>query len=246
MTDSEVLKWFDLFEEKANVSAFKEMTDDYISSLEDDYEIIEDTHSNLSIKIKYELTGGSYSDDIYLQYTGHDGEINGDCQLFTPRNNRLDEDDARTKTRVKRVIQYSNIAHNIELVRNIHCILNIEDINHTEEILIWLKERLDEENIESKLIFNDDFDTVYKLDRCMDYIREYDTKQSRISINLYLKKKIDPNLIKSKKDPILDSIPKNIVDDFDTFIRRIRLSDENRRNLVNILKRGEWNNEKHS
>lgn len=246
MTDNEVLKWFDLFEEKANVSAFKETIDDYISSLEDDYEIIEDTYSILSTKIQYELIGGEHSDHISLQYMGHDGKIHGDRDLFLPRNNRLDEDDTRTKTRVKKKIVYSNIAHNIELICKIHCILNIEDMNHTEEILIWLKGRLDEESIESKLEFNGDFMFSYKLDNCMENIRNYFSKYSEIKMSLTLSKKIDPNLIKSKKDPILDSIPKNIVDDFDTFIRRIRLSDENRRNLVNILKRGEWNNEKHS
>jgi hypothetical protein len=50
---------------------------------------------------------------------------------------------------------------------------------------------------------------------------------------------LDEDLFKPVSDPS-DELPSNIIDDFKTFANRLRMTSPNKRELVNILKRGNW------
>jgi hypothetical protein len=50
---------------------------------------------------------------------------------------------------------------------------------------------------------------------------------------------LDEDLFKPVSDPS-DELPSNIIDDFKTFANKLRMNSPNKRELVNIMKRGNW------
>lgn len=50
---------------------------------------------------------------------------------------------------------------------------------------------------------------------------------------------LDEDLFKPVSDPS-DELPSNIIDDFKTFANKLRMTSPNKRELVNIMKRGNW------
>lgn len=154
-----------------------------------------------------------------------------------------------TKTILNNFIDYLEIATEIGVEYEI--LLNCRDLrieSKYAKIEVFQNFYKELQNFSDRLIamgfgvhtglHRSDYNNASPFSEFSEYIDE-DIYRLNNPIYFYINNNYDPNIFKPDYDPSSE-LPSNIIDDFNSFITKVRMNNTNKTELVNILKRADW------
>lgn len=238
MTLDEIKEKINLIKEKTDLVEFKESIDDLVSLLDDDISLELDD-PELLVKVDYTRKLKSVA---VINTTSYDDL--GENILITPRILN------KYTTTLNTFLDCCEIADSMSLTYNIR----IEDpigngplikVSNFIYALKALKSRCESYNINvyvgkiiNRILRNIPIkEIIDKLENEVDSDR--DIFYIQYIRELEFVKKLDNVISFSEEDPSND-LPKNIISDFNTFAKKFKMANRDKKELINIFNRGDW------
>lgn len=240
MTESEIyLKIKDL----TDISILEDMTNDFLIDIIDNIDGIK-TRAYSGINFRYKRPGGrGRTDGLNFDWFENYSEsgvynFNGEAK----RHLKSIYDKIEHAEKITSICEYSyTIDENVEYDNFINEFTNLEKICEYNDIKLRIGFSIPVISDIRTFLLNLKLELEkYSSDPEFDFSKRWKSYLKTIrTVRLKFSKKIDENVFKSDYT-IEDKLPKNIIADFTEFTNKFRMSTRDKKQLINILRKADW------
>lgn len=235
--------YFKELEEKTGISHIKPEIDDLFLDLVDNIPNAKIT-DDLTINLTYKRKTINLTYKRKISYTYYYNALKSAHKLFANEITYLKDFLDKCELSIKLDMEYwKQISVSIDNIEDLQTFKqDLQDIKNRSQSLgynFWINtsKNIDDEVTIDVLFNRESFENDFEEGSISKFNRP-------LSVNLFIlfECDLDESRLKSSID-FKSQIPSNIISDFDKFVDRFRIPSKDKQELINIIKRGNWNEE---